>query len=146
LTDWFSNLKNIVNRHEPKSDPHALPRAAAALMLEMALTDSAADQAELATVHRAMQQAFGLEPSELDELMDQAHQAKQQSVSLYEFTRDLRTGLQPEQRVELIEWMWRVAYADTRLDADEELLVRRLADLLGVSHQDFIRAKLAAKA
>ncbi len=38
VTDWFRNLASIVTRHEPAEDPHALPRAAAALMLELAFT------------------------------------------------------------------------------------------------------------
>jgi uncharacterized tellurite resistance protein B-like protein len=144
VTDWFRNLSRIVNRHEPAADRHALPRAAAALMLEMAYTSDGSDPAELEVVHRAMQATFGLAAGELDELLDQAHQAKQQSVSLYEFTRGLRTGLEPEQRAELVEWLWRVAYADARLDAHEEHLVRQLADLLGVPHHEFIRRKLRA--
>jgi uncharacterized tellurite resistance protein B-like protein len=145
VTDWFRNLANIVSRHEPAGDPHSLPRAAAALMLELAFTDDGGDAEEMATVHRAMHRAFGLDPTELQALLDQAHQARHASVSLHEFTRELRTGLDPEQRAELVEWLWRVAYADARLDMHEEHLVRRLADLLGVPHQEFIRRKLIAK-
>ena len=145
VTDWFKNLASIVARHEPAQDPHALPRAAAALMLELAFTDEGGDAEELAIVHEAMHRAFGLDPTELQALLDQAHQAKDASVSLHEFTRELRTGLDPDQRAELVEWLWRVAYADARLDMHEEHLVRRLADLLGVPHQEFIRRKLIAR-
>jgi uncharacterized tellurite resistance protein B-like protein len=146
MTRWFENLKNIINRHEPSDDSHALPRAAAVLMLEMAITDAGSEQAELDVIHQAMRTAFRLDPQELDELIDQAHQAAREAVSLHEYTRVLRTGLQPEQRAEMIEWLWRVAYADGRLDRHEELLVRRLADLLGVPHHEFIRRKLIAQA
>jgi uncharacterized tellurite resistance protein B-like protein len=145
MTDWFANLKQIINRHEAPGDPHALPRAAAALMLEMAVTDEGGEQAELDVIHRAMHTAFGLQQAELDELIAQAHQATRESVSLYDFTRELRTGLAADERAELVEWLWRVAYADGRLDRHEELLVRRVADLLGVPHHEFIRRKLAAK-
>jgi uncharacterized tellurite resistance protein B-like protein len=145
MTDWFASLKTIINRHEPAADAHALPRAAAVLMLELALVDEGSEAAELAIIHQAMQRAFGLAPAELDELIQQAHRTQQASTSLFEFTRELRTGLDPGQRAELIEWLWRVAYADGRLDRHEEHLVRRLADLLGVPHHEFIRRKLAAK-
>ena len=67
-------------------------------------------------------------------------------MSLQEFTRQLRAGLAPEQSAELVEWLWRVAFADTRLDKHEELMVRRVADLLGVSHAEFIRRKHLARA
>lgn len=146
VTDWFENLKVIVNRYEPPADPHALPRAAAALLLEMAVTDDGGERIELDVVHQAMRAAFGIDPAELQALLEQAHDARQQSVSMYDFTRELRVGLAPEQRAELIEWLWRVAFADARLAADEEHMVRRVADLLGVSHSEFIRRKLSVKA
>ena len=141
MTDWFAALKDIVNRHEPGADEHALARAAAVLLAEMAATDSDGGEAETEVMHRAMRQTFDLAADELAELMDRAHELQRESVSLYEFTRQLRTGLDPGARAELIEWLWRVAYADGRLDRHEEQLVRRLADLLGVPHREFIRRK-----
>lgn len=146
MTAWFDNLKSIVNRHEPSADPHSLPRAAAALLLEMALTDEGGEQVELATVHDAMGRAFGIDPGELEALMEQAHEARKQAISLYDFTRDLRIGLDAGQCAELVEWLWRVALADARLDKHEELMVRRVADLLGVPHGEFIRRKLLVQA
>jgi len=145
MSDWFQNLRSIVGRHEPAADAHALPRAAAALMIELASTEEGSDRVELAVVHQAMQRTFGLAEDELAELVDQAHQASRASVSLHEFTRELRTGLDAAQRAELVEWLWRVAYADTRLHMDEEHLIRRIADLLAVPHQEFIRRKLLAR-
>lgn len=142
MGDWFSRLSSIVGRHEPAADPQSLPRAAAALMLELAVTEDGGDQAELAIVHQAMQHAFGIAPSELEELVAQAHAASRESVSLHEFTRDLRTGLSPDQRGDLVEWLWRVAFADARLGAHEEHLIRRVSDLLAVPHPEFIRRKL----
>lgn len=145
MTDWFAHLKGIINRHEPSADQNSLPRAAAALMIELALTDAGSSDVELTMIHQAMTRAFGLDSAELDELLAQAHSAQRASISLYDFTRELRGGLEPEQRGELIEWLWRVAYADGRLDHHEEHLVRRLADLLGVPHHEFIRRKLIAQ-
>lgn len=142
MSDWFENLKGIISRHEPTADPHSLPRAAAALLLEMAVTDDGGDAAELDVVHQAMRGAFGIDPAELDALLAQAREARSESVSMYDFTCELRAGLEPGQRAELVEWLWRVALADARLDKHEEHLVRRVADLLGVSHGEFIRRKL----
>jgi uncharacterized tellurite resistance protein B-like protein len=146
MTQWFDNLKRIVNRHEPTTDPHALPRAAAALLLEMGLTDEGGGRAELEAVHRAMRSAFGIAEEELEALLEQAHQARQASVSLYDFTRELRLGLGPERCAELVEWLWEVALADASLGKYEEAMVRQVADLLGVPHAEFIRRKLRVKA
>lgn len=141
MTDWFESLKSIVNRHEPADDPQALPRAAAVLLVEMAVTDEGGERDELATIHSAIQKVFDLDRAELDALMEQAHEQQRESVSMHEFTHLLRTGLEPGERAELVEWLWRVAYADGHLDRHEEHLVRRLADLLGVPHREFIRRK-----
>ncbi|WP_187471142.1 TerB family tellurite resistance protein [Luteimonas viscosa] len=146
MTDWFKALTRIVNSHEPGDDPHALPRAAAALLLEMAVTAEGGEDVELDVVHQAMAAAFGMPPDELASLIGQAHEARRQSVSLHEFTRELRPGLDPAQRAELVEWLWRVAFADARLDKHEELMVRRVADLLAVPHAEFIRRKHLARA
>ncbi|MDH5833440.1 TerB family tellurite resistance protein [Luteimonas kalidii] len=146
MTDWFSALTRIVNRHERSDDPHALPRAAAALLLEMAVTADGGDEVELDVVHQAMATAFRMAPAELASLIEQAHEARRQSVSLHEFTRELRPGLDAAQRAELVEWLWRVAFADARLDKHEELMVRRVADLLAVPHAEFIRRKQLVKA
>lgn len=142
MTDWFRALTAIVNRHESAADSAALPRAAAALMLEMAAAENDLDAAEMEAIHAAMRATFQIAPVELVALLDEAHQARRQSVSLYDFTEQLRRGLAPEQRAELVEWLWRVAYADARIGAHEEHLVRKAADLLGVSHEEYIRRKL----
>jgi uncharacterized tellurite resistance protein B-like protein len=145
MASWFEQLRQIVGRHEPGADPQALPRAAAALMLELGVMEDGGDADELAIVHQAMQQAFGIAAAELGELLEEARTAARRSVSLHEFTRDLRTGLSATQRAELVGWLWRVALADARLGAEEEHLVRRIADLLAVPHGEFIRQKLAAQ-
>lgn len=141
MNNFLDNLKHIVNRHEPQADEHALPRAAAVLLLELAATDAGIDVEERRVIERAVAERFGLDPAELDDLLEEAARRQRDSHSLHEFTHQLRTGLEPSMRSELIEWLWRVAYADGRLDRHEEHLIRRLSDLLGVPHREFMRRK-----
>lgn len=141
MSAWFEQLKSIVNRHEPAADEHALARAGAVVLLEMAAVDDRFDPAELDIVHQAIERAFGIEGAELDELIAEAKTLRKQSVSLHDYTRGLRTGLPRDSRDELVGWLWKVAYADGRIDRFEEQLLRRLADLLGVPHEEFIRRK-----
>lgn len=148
MTDWFDQLKAWVapDSDEPV-DPKAIARAAAVIMLEMAAADERNDDGELAVIHQAMQQAFDLDENELDELVRDAETLRDESVSLHDFTRDLKAHLDRDERDELVEWLWRVAWADGRVDRYEEQLLRRLSDLLGVPHPEFIRRKhLAAEA
>lgn len=146
MSTWFEQLKSIVNRHEPSADENALARAGAVVLLEMAAADDRFEAEELDMVHRAIERAFGLAGAELDDLMTEARSLREQAVSLHDFTRSLRTGLGRDQRDALVGWLWKVALADGHLDRFEEQLLRRLSDLLGVPHEEFIRRKHMANA
>ena len=146
MPNFLENLKQIVNRHEPDPDEQALPRAAAVLLLEMAATDAGIEATERRVIEQAVTERFGLEESELRELMEEAGRRQRETHSLHEYTHALRTSLDPETRGDLVEWLWRVGFADGHLDRHEEHLVRRLADLLGVPHREFMRRKHRAAA
>ena len=66
------------------------------------------------------------------------------AVGYHEFTSRLKNALGAEQRAKVIEYMWQVAFADGRLDAHENHLMRRIADLLHVGHGDYVAAKARA--
>lgn len=141
MSNFLENLKQIIRRHEPEADEHALPRAAAVLLLELAVADAGIDESERRVIERAMAERFELDEAEIQALIEEAALRQRDSHSLHEFTHQLRTQLEPDARGELIEWLWKVGFADGRLDRHEEHLVRRLADLLGVPHREFIRRK-----
>lgn len=141
MAEWFENLRSIINRHEEEIDDHRLARAAAVVLLELSMVYEEQEPAELEVIHEAMGRAFGLDRAELASLMEEAGRVHERTVSLHEYTRDLRGGLDRTSRDELIEWLWRVAYADGRVDRYEEHLIRQLAGLLGVPHSEFIRRK-----
>lgn len=141
MPNFLENLKQIIHRHEPEPDAQALPRAAAVLLLELAVADEGVEDSERRVIERAIIDRFDLDEAEVQDLIDEAQHLQRESHSLHDFTHQLRTQLAPQARGELVEWFWRVSFADGRLDRHEEHLVRRLADLLGVSHREFIRRK-----
>lgn len=142
MTDWFEQLRSwVAPGQDQPPDPEVVARAAAIIMLEIAATDERRDDAELAVIHRAMQDAFDIGDDELGAFLRDAEALRREAVSLHDFTRDLKAHLEREERAELVEWLWRVAWADGRVDRYEEQLLRRLADLLGVPHGEFIRRK-----
>lgn len=125
-------------------DPERAKRiAAAVLLMEMAHADHAHDAAEYSEIRRQLKTHFGLDDAETRELMAAAAPRAEQSVSLYSFLKTLNDGLVADEKREVLEMLWRVAYADDRLDAQEEHLLREIAELLYLPHSDFIRAKLA---
>lgn len=138
----FERLRTLVEPDDPEgSDAGQLPRALAVLLLELAATDAGIDDSERRVIEQAVREHFGLGDDELQALLAEAGAVQREVHSLHEFTHVLRKELVPEQRAEIIGWLWRVAYADDRLDRHEEHLVRRLAHLLGVPHREFIRRK-----
>ncbi|MEM1080004.1 MAG: TerB family tellurite resistance protein [Pseudomonadota bacterium] len=126
---------------EDRSDTSDVPMAAAVLLLELAWADDEATATEHRVLEQAIAQTYQLDPEALERLLTQAKTVQKQSTSLHEFTSSLRASLNAGQRGELIEWLWRVAYADQHLDPYEEQLVRRLTDLIGVPHQEMMRRK-----
>ena len=114
--------------------------------LETARADFAEDQAEDARLQSLLRRTLELDPEEVSKLVAQASSELDRSTSLFEFTRVINDHYSVEQKQELVTNMWRVAYADGRLDKYEESLIRQVAELTYVPHTDYIRAKLVARA
>lgn len=110
--------------------------AAAVLLVEAARMDDCLDPAELERVGELVRWRFGLETAEAEALIDAARDATAGSVQLYGFTRTVRERFSQAERVQLIEMMWDVAYADGSLHELEAQLLRRMTGMLNVSDQD----------
>ena len=115
--------------------------AAAVLMVEISLADSAIDNDELAVIKMALVNHFNIEAGEVDELIDLARREVDLAISLHEFTRMLNENLDAAEKIRVIESLWKVAFADAVLDKYEEYYIRKIADLLYISHKDYIRTK-----
>lgn len=136
-------LKNLFGKSIPTTHPHAQALAVAQLLLEIARADSNVSAAELHAIRRHLAEAYALADSELDALLVQARTHVEQAISLDGALAAVNRTLQPPDKARLMRTLWQVAYADGALDPHEETLLRRLADLLYVSHSVFIREKLA---
>jgi len=119
----------------------ALHLATAALLIEVTRADYQVELSEQKAVVAAVQDLFGLTVQETDELIALAEQEARQSVSLFQFTELVDRQFTAEQKVRVVEMMWRVAYADRHKDKYEEHVVRKVAELLHVPHSAFIRAR-----
>ena len=117
----------------------------AVLLLECARADFAHEPVEVEAVRQALQAQLSMTAGQIDALMAAAVETASTAVSLHGPIARLNAELSPERKRELMHWLWRVACADGRIDAHEEHLLRKLADLLHLSHSDFIRTKLSAR-
>lgn len=111
------------------------------LMTEISLADGELSDDERNHLLHELEHEYSLTGEKADSAISEAVQAVKEAASLHDFTAQLK-ALSYEQRVELIETLWVVAYADNTLDPHEESMLRKLADLLYISHADYIRAKL----
>jgi uncharacterized tellurite resistance protein B-like protein len=130
---------------EPATKRERLHLACAALMVELTVADAVMEETEKSTLRDILRRQFHLDDAALEELWQLAQSEARDATSLYQFTTLINEGYDYAAKTELLEHLWRVAYADGRLDPQEEHLIRKLADLLYLSHGDFIRAKLKAR-
>ena len=124
-----------------RHDDAALRRAAAALLLEMTHMDEDAADVERAAVVDIVRSCFGLDDAQAGELLACAEAERARSTDYFQFTSLINDHFDAADKERLIESMWRVAYADERLNKYEEYLVRKIAELLYVPHSTFIRAR-----
>jgi uncharacterized tellurite resistance protein B-like protein len=131
---------------EPASvDEHLIALSAAALLLEVAWADHDISDAELDSIRQALTGQFGLSRKEADEIIAESRDQHEDSVGMHAFTRTLVEAFDEQQRFELLTHLWRLAYSDTTLDRFEEHTIRRISELLYVSHARFIEAKRLAR-
>ena len=116
--------------------------AAAVLLVEVARSDQNFSDAERQAVLGSVQRKFDLSPAQAQELLALAEAESRDAVDIYQFTSQIDATFTPERKVRLIEELWRAAYSDSVLHEYEEHLIRRVADLLHLSHSQFIAAKL----
>ncbi|NCF17914.1 MAG: TerB family tellurite resistance protein [Haliea sp.] len=137
-------LFDMPERESEESKQHRLNVAAAAMLIETARADFTQDEDEQAAMKTLLSGSLGLPATEVQELMETASNRVDEATSLYEFTRIINDHYSAQQKVQLIGAMWAVAFADGNLDKYEEALIRQVAELTYVPHQDYIRCKLAA--
>lgn len=122
-------------------DEAALHLAAAVLLVEVAKSDHSLDPSEVERMKVVLQRDWGVDGEDIEDLMVVARDTSDNHVSLHGQIDLINTNFSASQKFNLIRGLWQVACADGTIHHHEELLVRRLADLLYVSHTDFIRSK-----
>ena len=80
-----------------------------------------------------------------DEIFSLIKNYSENSVSFHEFISDINNDFNKEEKLELIQYLWDVAYADNVLDVNEERLIRRIANLINLKDLDVLRLKDKAK-
>ena len=128
------------------SAEHRLQLATAAVLIEVERADFEASRIERDHIVTLIQDHLSLSEQETSALVDLAEAEVESSVSLHQFTALINQHMSAEQKEQMVEMMWSVAFADARIDKHEDYLIRKVAELLYVPHSGFIRAKHRAEA
>ena len=145
LFDAFRSLVDEVDGDDSQHTNEDIHLAAAALMMEVARSDTTTRDIELKTLADILQGRFNIQADKVAELVDAAGDKVETAHDLYQFTQLINDHFRYAEKDDLIFSMWQVAYADGHIEAIEDHIIRRVAGLVHLDHADFIRLKLKAR-
>ncbi len=116
--------------------------ATCALLLEVAHSDGHYQAVEAKVVHDLLAKKFNLSPASLAELIDYSHDHRTESLDLFQFAREINAHFSRDEKLDVMEGVWRIIYADGTLDKFEDALARQLTTLLRLDHADVITRKV----
>jgi len=141
----LSAIKNYFEKNiSPEVDgdlEHELKLATAALLIEMMYQDDQVHEKEIDAAKKALTEKFGLTDDEYHALFALAEEEVKEAIDYHQFTSLIAREFTQAQKIKVVELLWSVAYADSHLDSMEEHMVRKIADLIYVSHKDFMKTK-----
>lgn len=120
----------------PDDGPSRLRLAAACLLVEAARMDGHFDDHERETIETLLTWRFDMSADEAGELIALARQETEAAVEMSTWARTVKDSFSHDERIELLEMLWTVVYADGELHDYEANLMRRVAGLLYVEDRD----------
>ena len=140
---FFKNLFKTEDS-EAKSKDNSIQKSICSLMIEVAYADNQLDESELKAMANSLSK-LDIQQEEIREIVDETLAKSKESISFYEHTRILNDQLDYDQKKDVLNSVWSIAFADGQMNKHEEHLIRRIADLLYLNHKDFINSKLDHK-
>ncbi|MEO1039819.1 MAG: TerB family tellurite resistance protein [Pseudomonadota bacterium] len=142
----FDALRKLFSAEKTEDEADGIPprTAAAALLVEIALADGVYAGVEADQIKTCLKQAFSLSDAEAAVMMEKAESLAENAVDHHRFTQSVKFGLPKEERLTLMENMWRVVLADGEREAHEDMMLRRLAPLLGLTDRERAEARQRA--
>ena len=118
---------------------------AAVLAYEIARSDGDIDDNELSVLIEEIEKIAKKVGKESNEILKIVESYSKDSVSFYEFIEDINKNYSKDEKLSLLKFLWRTAYADGKLDVDEERIVRRVADLIKIKDIEVLKLKDLSK-
>ena len=147
IKEHISNLSNepLEMADQEQKDTEIINNDCAALLIETALADKVFNEEEMISMKQTLNKVYKVNEQDIEELINESKKKVSESTSLYEYTTLINDLCDYEDKIRLISNLWSIAFPDQYLDKYEEYLIRKISDLLHVSHKDFIQQKLLVK-
>ena len=138
-------FKKKVTETPDEESLSSISKACSSLLIEVALSDKDFDEEEISSMKEILKTTHGISDEAINELVSNAKQTVDESTSLYNYTREVNNNFSYDDKLLLLQSLWDIAYADGNVDKYEEHLIRKISDLIYISHSDFIQVKLERK-
>ena len=133
--------KEHSNEENQKDEAFELELTAAVLAYEIARIDGIVSDEELDVLIEEIKKISNKVNKQESEIIKIIEIYSNDSVSFFEFVEDINKNYSKEEKLRLLGFMWKIAYADGKLEVDEERLIRRLDDLIKIKDLDVLKLK-----
>jgi uncharacterized tellurite resistance protein B-like protein len=142
IKSLFSKDAKQDSGQDKRTTEHDIRVATCALFVEMARIDEKFTQTEVDTIISILKEKYALSAEHADALVAEADRELSESVDLWQFARLINKNYSIEEKIEIIETLWQMVYVDGKMDRYEHYLMNKLKNLLRLSHDQLINAKL----
>lgn len=139
---WQKKTKKKISQNNTNLD---IELTACVLAYEVARSDGLVSSSELDILLNEISKISTQVKKNKIEILEIIEKYSKNSISFYEFIKDINKDYSIQEKLELIEFLWNVAYADSNLDVVEERLIRRIADMINIKDIDVLKHKEIAK-
>ena len=138
MFNFFKKEKRVYEKEKPNFE---IELTASVLAYELARSDGEITEDELRVLMSEIQKIAKKVGKNKDEILKIVEVYSENSVSFHEFVEDINDNYSKQEKLDLLYFMWKMAYADNKLDVDEEKLIRRMADLIKIKDIEVLKLK-----
>ncbi|MFH2012622.1 MAG: TerB family tellurite resistance protein [Pseudomonadota bacterium] len=139
---FFGKSTQNDTRNQKRENYHDIRVATCAILLEIANIDGEFSDAEKKEIISILKTNYQLSDEHVAELIEASKEELKQSIDLWQFTNLINQNYSTEEKIHIIEMIWKIIYTDGKLDKHEDYLIHKLANLLRLKHNQLIDAKL----
>lgn len=142
LKKFFGGAPGEESAGRDEAAGHDIHVATCALFLEMAEVDGEFSESERSRIVSILKQEYDLTDENAAELERAARKDLADSVDIWRFTNLINNNYTENEKLDVMRLVWRIVYADGKLDAHEDYLVKKMGKLLRLNHSELINTKM----